>query len=379
MQRSIPTIKVASLHPEEEVRVAALSYFAGSFSQDTSIMPLVIQAVERFGRDKAFRIVRKADYLHQTPTTVDWLVSELEHDYDLADLDQDNYRFAIALILYHADVEILCERQEVIRALAMFPAELRQALRERCDTSLWDWDNGWAALQSFAQQTSRATRLTKSDLLYADRIVESLARHWAARGPFVLALLERHGQNSTIMSWMRPWIIRLAGRMRLQAAIPLVVERLCDGDIGVADESVTALIRIDADTSVRAIAERWQYASPSFRAAACDVLENIHTEFCAESCLRFLSVEDDPETRLCLAQALLAQFVPEGIEPVRRIVLDSGESVQPCELDVRHRLVVSSTVLGESFPEYEKWYEEAVADNWGMGDYRPPRLANGFR
>jgi hypothetical protein len=51
------TIKAAILHPEEEVRVTAVTYFCGSFSPDESIMPLVILAVETHGRGKAFRIL----------------------------------------------------------------------------------------------------------------------------------------------------------------------------------------------------------------------------------------------------------------------------------------------------------------------------------
>ena len=119
-----PKIKAAILHPEEEVRVTAVSYFSGSFSQDESIMPLVIQAVETYGREKAFRILRAAESLAQTHATVEWLVRELRREYDLADLDEDNYRFAVALILCHAGPEVLLQRKEFIIALPMFPDQL---------------------------------------------------------------------------------------------------------------------------------------------------------------------------------------------------------------------------------------------------------------
>ena len=46
MRLSESTIKAAILHPEEEIRLTAARYFSGSFSQDETIMPLVIQAVE---------------------------------------------------------------------------------------------------------------------------------------------------------------------------------------------------------------------------------------------------------------------------------------------------------------------------------------------
>ena len=52
-------IKEAILHPDIEVRDRATMYFAKAFSSDPSIMPLVIKAVEKYGRDNdAYQIGR---------------------------------------------------------------------------------------------------------------------------------------------------------------------------------------------------------------------------------------------------------------------------------------------------------------------------------
>jgi hypothetical protein len=51
-------IKEAILHPDIEIRDRAVSYFAKSFSADTSLMPLVIKAVETYGRQNdAYRLI----------------------------------------------------------------------------------------------------------------------------------------------------------------------------------------------------------------------------------------------------------------------------------------------------------------------------------
>lgn len=47
-------IKAAILHPEEEIRCVAVSYFADAYSSDPALMPLVIEAVEKYGRENAF-------------------------------------------------------------------------------------------------------------------------------------------------------------------------------------------------------------------------------------------------------------------------------------------------------------------------------------
>lgn len=51
MRFSESKIKQAILHPEEEMREQALHYFSNSRSQDDTVMPLVIQAVEKYGRN----------------------------------------------------------------------------------------------------------------------------------------------------------------------------------------------------------------------------------------------------------------------------------------------------------------------------------------
>ena len=52
-------IKEAILHPDIEIRDRAVSYFGKSFSSDLTIMPLVIKAVETYGRENdAYRTDR---------------------------------------------------------------------------------------------------------------------------------------------------------------------------------------------------------------------------------------------------------------------------------------------------------------------------------
>ena len=82
-------IKEAILHAEQEVRLIAIDYFADSYSEDQSIMPLVIQAVERYGRETSFRIIRRAERLAQSPATINWLVEELRREYDAEDINQE--------------------------------------------------------------------------------------------------------------------------------------------------------------------------------------------------------------------------------------------------------------------------------------------------
>jgi hypothetical protein len=371
-------IQASILHPEEEIRLAAVAFFSGSHSSSETVMPRVVRAVERYGRNKAFRILRSAERLRQTEATVDWLLGELRRAYAADERDEDNYRYAIALVLFRAEPELLQPRRGEIAALPMFPAPLRAAFDERLEWFRRDWEQGCAALEALAGQSLRKGRLTASDARRADCIVESLARHAATKAATALDLLRRSQQAGCAawLRWCRPWIMSLAGAMRLDAAVPLAVTSLCDDDLNVADESTTALVKIGNDAVVRAIAACWPSADAGFRAAASDVLEHIHSGLCGETALKFFTAEEDRETKLCLAHAVLSQFLSDGVEPVRQLVLAEGAEVPPNGLDIRRRLVASCAVMGVSFPEFAAWYAEAVADNWGLGNYRPHRVAD---
>ena len=50
MRLSEDKIKQAILHPDPKIRERATRFFSRSFSSDPSLMPLVIKAVETYGR-----------------------------------------------------------------------------------------------------------------------------------------------------------------------------------------------------------------------------------------------------------------------------------------------------------------------------------------
>jgi len=71
-------VKEAILHaPDQDVRKAALYYFANSFSSDPTVMPLVIQAIDKFGFDNAFETYSFLEDLVQIDDTVRWLIQQL--------------------------------------------------------------------------------------------------------------------------------------------------------------------------------------------------------------------------------------------------------------------------------------------------------------
>jgi len=50
-------IKEAFLHPQEAIRLYALTYYSEARCEDASIMPLVIRSAEKFGREMAWQVL----------------------------------------------------------------------------------------------------------------------------------------------------------------------------------------------------------------------------------------------------------------------------------------------------------------------------------
>src|ERR1700722_9659558 len=73
-------IKEAILHHDPEIRDRATSYFAKSFSPDTAIMPLVIKAVETYGKKDAYHLIGLSRVLAQSEDTIAWVIDELNDE-----------------------------------------------------------------------------------------------------------------------------------------------------------------------------------------------------------------------------------------------------------------------------------------------------------
>ena len=352
MRLSEAKIKRAILHPESEVRLTAVDYFAGSQSCDPDVMPLVIQAVEKYGRDSSFRLLRYAEHLVQTAATLEWLIDELRRDFDIEDINADNIRFALDLVVLAAPVNLLQKRKPDIDLLAAFAFELRGPLDERLDMANWGLEKCWEALEELGRRTMKKGDFTVNETRYASRIIESLAQYPDERGDMVLELLQSEfpAKGKRLMHWLEPEIVRLAGRMRLESAIPILVEHLHSDEDSLIDAAETALMKIGTDAVVEAIADDWPDASDDFRGGAADVLDKIHSDLCVKNCIEFLEFEDDLETAVALGHALLSHFAFEGIEPVQEFFMIEEEewsrrtlrsALSPCRLGDDHGSRVS--------------------------------------
>ena len=371
-------IKEAILHSEEEIRQVATGYFTRLPVEDDGIMPVVIEAVEKYGRDSTFQVLRAADSLPQTEATVAWLAGELSKDWDLDDIGNDNHCFAVALILYDARTDLL---NAEMADLPCFPEELRSGFLERLEMASWDWEQGWAALEAFGEEIRSRDEFRLRDMRRGRRIVESLARHRDKAGE-LLPLLNRcyRHKDRELMECLETFLAKLAGKMRLEEAVPILVERLHESDAFYRDACAMALKDIRSDAVVAAIADQWGEGDSEFRCLAAEIIGDIPGDLGTQKCLEFFSIERDEEVRFYLAHALLRQFESEAVEPIRQMMLgDEEDDLHPDAKELRGDLLVLCAISGITFPEFDEWYEIEIKSNWGMREYEYGRIRENFR
>ncbi len=354
-------IKEAILHPDVEIRDRAVSYFAKSFSTDTALMPLVIKAVETYGRhNDAYQLIGASRELPQTEDTIAWVIDELNAE---ATATFENYAYNLSMVLLEADPALLLPRESTILEARHFLPELREPLTERLRMLSWDFATCWQRLEEFSEETKDEPDVGKINHGHGNRIVEALARYGQESEQKVRALLSQKVTDYTHnpMMWLEPLAVRLAGQTHLDSTIPLIVAKLLEdgGDI-LNQECAEALTRIGTPAVLEAVAEAFPKAEQHFRIYANGPLENIHSDLAVEKCVQLLAQEKDHGIRRELAHALLCQFAPEGIEAARRLLL--GRELDFEDRGLRNFLLETCTLTGERFPEYDEWLAREKAE-----------------
>lgn len=380
MRLNATQIKEAILHPNSEVRVKAIEYFVSAFSDELSVMPVVIKAVETHGRESSmFHSLRRADALIQSPATIDWLISELNLDCERDTKQWDNYLLAVALIVCNADPELLIGRREQIVSATGFDERLIPRIDNRIRLYRASWRTCWENLAEFCMAHAEDESFTLGTTRIANEIVDALGQKLIHDTDARSACeSEFDGLDRGVTGWLSEWSrIRLAGATRDSTAIPWLLEKLAVFDFEFCDEADTALSRIGTDEVVLRIEQAFPGANDVFRNWCTDPLRNIHSESVVGVCLRLLDVEPDEDVAVSLGHALLAHFDDRAVDPVYRLLMDLGQDGLDLDsADLVYDLLLSCTIMEQRFPEYDELMDFAEETKWGWGDFEEPRLSD---
>ena len=351
MRLSAEHVKQGIVHPERAVRDCALRYFSESFSDDPGVMPLAIQAIEAHGWDSAFEYHHFLDHLAQTDETLLWLTDRLNKMGRPRTHEQAELCHRLASVISHADVGLLMKHEQSILGLEGLEAWYRDAIADRLRLMTLDTDHCWRELEGLCRQHKGAGYINEFPTGDAFRLCEAIARDgdYADRVLFILSEKIDDCENNP-MAWMECFAARLAGDMRLGAAVPLLVTKLKDdgGDL-LNEECQRSFVMVGTDAAVEAICQDFAAAPWHYQLYASSALADIRSDLVVARCLDLLDQEQSGEmVEANLIRAVLQNFSAGGIERGRQYTL-TGDT------EVRTELLAAAILTGVSFPELEEW------------------------
>ncbi|MHB9081872.1 MAG: YecA family protein [Pirellulaceae bacterium] len=219
----------------------------------------------------------------------------------------------------------------------------------------WDEAECWRRLEEICEAGKDKQYSNEVDMSFANNILEAMARIGGTFADRVLEILSQKVDDfeNNPMKWLEPLMVRFAGLLRLETAVPLIVGKLHEDDDLLAERCIEALSRIASDTVVAAVAEDFAGAKRHFRLYATGVFESVHSDLAVQKSLDLMAREQDRHIQRDLAHAALSHFAEEAIEPVRQLL--SSQQIRGDLRHLRDYLVVTCTIMEERFPEYNEW------------------------
>jgi hypothetical protein len=365
-------VKAAILHETPAIREAAVDYYRSSRCDDPEILSLIAQACERFGMEQCWHMLPRDGSLPRTAATMVWLIEQFKRVRDRRDRDQ---REALAVAIQTSSPALLASCESAL-AQCSLPRESMAAINTRLAMATWTWPMAWERYVEFCRTAYEKCIVDENEPFphdYAKLLLEAMSRHPEANQQ-AMALLRRQypAGQAELMEWLMPQTVEWVGMLRLEAAIPLIIrilerEMAGDEETAVADEVATALEQIGTPAVVQAVSQAWWRVDTLQRISLASALEHIHCELSLDRALEFIKREEDLDLACGLGHAALKQYDRRAIKPVHEFCLMQDQD-DPEVRGVGTQLVITATITGEHFPDYERAFAAQEQDRWGRID-----------
>ncbi len=265
---------------------------------------------------------------------------------------------AYVAALVHADPAVLKNHEAEVMALDALDADSRDAVAERIWFPSRAAEDLWGDLEEVCQALEE-DEAPDEEFDFGCRLVEALGQYRDQYAGKVLEIIG--GLTNEVGTWKEGFAIRLAGEMKLEAAIPLMMAKLHEPpEEWISEECLRAFTKIGSAAVIKKFVEDYAASEGFQRLSIACTLEDIHSDQSVQACFDFLSLERDQLVRGILLKAILFNFATEGIAPARQFVLTTP--LDPDVLEVRSTLLTACKLMEERFPEFDAWLEDSKND-----------------
>jgi hypothetical protein len=358
-------IKPYLTHQDKYLRDAAVEYLQDSWSRDPDLIPMVLDACDRFGLAENRRGIDACERFL-------WSEAALERVLELLDRTEDEgLVHRLNQLLSHAPAGLLLVRWDAVVDHPAVDPETVTVLERRREFADWTGERLWEELQDFARRSSESRYTNGLDLRYAEDLVEALAGHGVPDDETVCRLLRELREE---WGWLEIFLVDLAGARRIRQAIPDLIDKFHIDTDYLLERSKEALARIGDPEASRRLREIYPAAEEHFKNYTSNVFGSIKHDESESAILALLESETDPTFRTFLCMGLCALFSERGV-PVVIQEIESGYDSFLTTLEDELLPVVE--VLGIELPQAPQWKAEraerdreiarriAEFDGWG--------------
>lgn len=356
-------------HPNLFVREQVLQHFESSRRTQVDITRHVISVIDRHGFRGGFQWPHRVAEFELNEDGMLWALDQIQRLED-DDEKRENMVGHLTRMVCQAPIELL--RPHLPRILQLNAFQERQFQgsvappAERIEKRIEIWEQSpqvcWNLLEEHFESIGEVENFADADVPYAEMLVERIA---SAGHQFESEMLSVLSQEDIPQLGPRPWIVGmmiiLAGRLRTEAAIPLLV-RFFDRDWDWYNEEIMySLVRIGTPGVLEYVRELY-FDLPSWtRHYLSSVFENVHQDNAIDCILPLLDREDDSFFRGQLGVALASHFDDRGVEPAKELYFEDPDDRERDE--ITSRLFAHACLVDIELPEKDLW-EKQIEEDW---------------
>ena len=354
---SVAEMKRSLLDPRAFVREYAADYLADCWADcwatDADLLPTILQAIEYFGIDDAYGMLKQADRFPVAADMVEPLVGLLSQT------SNPSTRQAINRVLDHMSPAAFAQHEDLLRCNTKVEVAVLQRLRRHRELLQLNLtpEELWGEMQELARICDQSESWPKEiELGFHETLIREMAPFAVPSEEDIVRLLSEYPDDRG--DWQELFLINLAGGRGLKAAVPELIRRLPTGSEILLDESLKALARIADASTIATLQARFANESWSFKNYAIGVLSRIKIDESEAALIDLLEQESDQSVRSMLCMALCRIGSQRGIELVLAQI-ESGFTDTLCQLT--DEILPVSCLHNVELPQFDDWLEAREA------------------
>jgi hypothetical protein len=344
---------------DRTLRTFAIDSFLSRHSQHPGVVAGILDQCERRGLDQGvhFLLAPRLHYLAWTLADVERVIGLLERTSGASDLEQKTISRVWASDLQHLPARLIVPFHERIAALPVAPHEFDQWLPR-------------PAAEAAAELERHCRTAAESDLnaerfpfRLADALVAVLAESPEFSADWVLNWLHEPipEVGDSAAAWLEPYVVDLACRLRLVAAVPALVDKVFAPDTNDFTLEVldARLVRIGTDDLVRRLADRYDPdTSFSAQLTVLPVVSQIDTELAERTALDWLDdLSPYDELVTMIAEQLLLRVSPVVNDRIAAYITRNVETQNSLHWEATFsHLKCAALLTGQEFPQHWEWH-----------------------